>query len=399
MLFRIFLNLHAFIYAHNMEEKVKQRIALGTFFFLSGLTFATWASRIPTLKTFFDLNEAELGTILLAMPISSLIGLPISGWLVSKFDSRKPMLVGFLLFNVTLIWIGFVQTTLGLIVAISFFSFFMRILNIAINTQSIIVQRNFEKRIVGSFHGLWSTGGLVGVAISTLMVKMNIGIGTHLMSVSIFTTVLIIIAFLYTIKNDKSSTGNKLIFGKPDPFIVYLGVIIFLAAICEGGMFDWSGVSFKEVINEPIFTYGYLSFMACMAFSRFFSDKLVQRIGMKKTYIFSSLVIILGILVAVLFPYFWSALLGFCFVGFGTAALFPMTFALAGTSNKYSPGMAISIISTYGILGMFIGPPLIGYLAHAFGLKNAFLIFVVVGLLIIPISQLFFRSQSKLMRE
>jgi len=399
MLFRIFLNLHAFIYAHNMEEKVKQRIALGTFFFLSGLTFATWASRIPTLKTFFDLNEAELGTILLAMPISSLIGLPISGWLVSKFDSRKPMLVGFLLFNVTLIWIGFVQTTLGLIVAISFFSFFMRILNIAINTQSIIVQRNFEKRIVGSFHGLWSTGGLVGVAISTLMVKMNIGIGTHLMSVSIFTTVLIIIAFLYTIKNDKSSTGNKLIFGKPDPFIVYLGVIIFLAAICEGGMFDWSGVYFKEVINEPIFTYGYLSFMACMAFSRFFSDKLVQRIGMKKTYIFSSLVIILGILVAVLFPYFWSALLGFCFVGFGTAALFPMTFALAGTSNKYSPGMAISIISTYGILGMFIGPPLIGYLAHAFGLKNAFLIFVVVGLLIIPISQLFFRSQSKLMRE
>lgn len=391
--------MHAFIYAHNMEEKVKQRIALGTFFFLSGLTFATWASRIPTLKTFFDLNEAELGTILLAMPISSLIGLPISGWLVSKFDSRKPMLVGFLLFNVTLIWIGFVQTTLGLIVAISFFSFFMRILNIAINTQSIIVQRNFEKRIVGSFHGLWSTGGLVGVAISTLMVKMNIGIGTHLMSVSIFTTVLIIIAYLYTIKNDKSSTGNKLIFGKPDPFIVYLGVIIFLAAICEGGMFDWSGVYFKEVINEPIFTYGYLSFMACMAFSRFFSDKLVQRIGMKKTYIFSSLVIILGILVAVLFPYFWSALLGFCFVGFGTAALFPMTFALAGTSNKYSPGMAISIISTYGILGMFIGPPLIGYLAHAFGLKNAFLIFVVVGLLIIPISQLFFRSQSKLMRE
>ena len=204
------------------------------------------------------------------MPISSLIGLPISGWLVSKFDSRNPMLVSFLLFNVTLIWIGFVQTTLGLVVAISFFSFFMRIMNIAVNTQSIIVQRKFEKRIVGSFHGLWSTGGLVGVVFSTLMVQMNIGIANHLLGVSIFTTILIFIAYLYTIKNDKSSTGNKLIFGKPDPFIVYLGVIIFLAAICEGGMFDWSGVYFKEVINEPIFTYGYLSFMACMAFSRFF---------------------------------------------------------------------------------------------------------------------------------
>jgi len=378
-----------------MELKVKQRIALGTFFFLSGLSFATWASRIPTIKTFFNLNEAELGTILLAMPISSLIGLPISGWLVSKFDSRKPLLVSFVLFNLSLIWIGYIQTNLLLVIAISFFSFFMRILNIAMNTQSIILQRKFEKRIVGSFHGLWSTGGLVGVAFSTLMVKLNVSIGNHLLTVSIFTMILTFIAYLYTIKNDKSPTGNKLIFGKPDPFILYLGLIIFLAAICEGGMFDWSGVFFKEVIKEDVFTYGYLSFMACMALSRFFSDKLIQEIGTKKTYVFSSSVITTGILISVIFPYFWSALFGFCLVGFGTAAIFPMTFALAGTSEKYSPGMAISIISTYGILGMFIGPPMIGYLAHAFGLKNAFFVFVAVGLLIIPISQMFFRSQSK----
>ncbi|NCO63416.1 MAG: MFS transporter [Flavobacteriales bacterium] len=379
-----------------MDLKVKQRLALGTFFFLSGLSFATWASRIPTIKTFFNLNEAELGTILLAMPISSLIGLPISGWLVSKFDSRNPLLVSFTLFNISLIWIGYVQSTFALVIAISLFSFFMRILNIAMNTQSIILQRKFEKRIVGSFHGLWSTGGLIGVAFSTVMVKLNVSIESHLLGVSIFTMVLTLVAYLYTIKNDKSPTGNKLIFGKPDPFILYLGIIIFLAAICEGGMFDWSGVFFKEVIKEEVFTYGYLSFMACMALSRFYSDKLIQEIGTKKTFVFSAVVISVGILVAVIFPYFWTALLGFCLVGFGTAAIFPMTFALAGTSKKYSPGMAISIISTYGILGMFIGPPMIGYLAHAFGLKNAFLVFVVVGLLIIPISQMFFRSQSKM---
>ena len=378
-----------------MELKVKQRIALGTYFFLSGLSFATWASRIPTIKTFFDLNEAELGTVLLAMPISSLIGLPISGWLVSKFDSRQPLLVSFILFIFSLIWIGYIQTTFMLIVAISFFSFFMRILNIAMNTQSLILQRKFEKRIVGSFHGLWSTGGLVGVAFSTLMVKLNVGIANHLLTVSIFSLILIVIAYNFTIKNDKSPTGNKLIFGKPDPFILYLGVIIFLAAICEGGMFDWSGVFFKEVIKEDVFTYGYLSFMTCMALSRFYSDKLINKIGSKRTYVLSSTIITTGILIAILFPFFWSALLGFCLVGFGTAAIFPMTFMLAGTSKKYSPGMAISIISTYATLGMLIGPPLVGYVAQAFGLKNAFYIFVVAGLLFIPVSQLFFQYQKK----
>lgn len=378
-----------------MDLRNKQRVALSTYFFLSGITFASWASRIPTIKTFFDFNDAELGTVLLAMPISSLIGLPISGWLVSKFDSRKPLIVSFIFFCFSLIFIGYAKTTFLFILGICIFSFCMRVLNIAINTQSLTLQKKFEKSIVGSFHGLWSLGGLFGVLFSTLMIKMNISMEIHLLIISVLTLVVSIYTYQFTLKNDKSTTGNKILLGKPDPFILYLGLLIFFAAICEGGMFDWSGIYFKEVIKEDIFTYGYLSFMTCMALSRFFSDRLMQEIGLQKTYILSSSLIALGIFIAIIFPYFWSALIGFCLVGFGTAAIFPMTFALAGTSKKYSPGMAISIISTYAIIGMLIGPPLIGYLSHAFGLKNAFYIFVVVGLSFIPISMAFFKFQAK----
>jgi hypothetical protein len=271
----------------------------------------------------------------------------------------------------------------------------MRILNIAINTQSITLQKRYEKRVIGSFHGLWSTGGLVGVAFSTIMVKMAVSMQVHLLIIAVITLVAALVTYPFTIKNDKSPSGNKLIIGKPDPFILYLGLIIFFGAVCEGGMFDWSGVFFKEVVKEKVFTYGYLTFMTTMALSRFLSDRLVQRFGLQKTYVLSSLLIASGVLIAVLFPYFWSALLGFCFVGFGTAAIFPTTLALAGTSKKYSPGMAISIVSTYAIVGMLVGPPLIGYLAHAFGLRNAFYIFVVVGLMFIPFSYAFFRHQSK----
>lgn len=378
-----------------MELRNKQRIALSAYFFLSGICFASWASRIPTIKDFFGFNDAQLGTILLAMPISSLIGLPFSGWLVSKFDSRIPLIASFIAFSFALIFIGYANTPFLFVLSICVFSFFMRILNIAINTQSLTLQKKFDKSIVGSFHGLWSTGGLFGVAFSTIMIKFNVTMQIHLLIISIVTLIVSIYTYQFTLKNDKSSVGNKILLGKPDPFILYLGILIFLAAICEGGMFDWSGIYFKEVIKEDIFTYGYLSFMTCMALSRFFSDKLIQEIGLQKTFILSASLITLGILIAVVFPFFWSALIGFCLVGFGTAAIFPMTFGLAGTSKKYSPGMAISIISTYGIVGMLIGPPLIGYLSHAFGLKNAFYLFIVVGLLFIPISSAFFRYQAK----
>ena len=93
----------------------------------------------------------------------------------------------------------------------------------------------------------------------------------------------------------------------------------------------------------------------------------------------------------IIFPFFWPAIIGFSLTGIGVAAIIPMTFSLAGTSKKYSAGMAISIIATYGIIGMLLGPPLIGYLAHLFNLRVSFILLLFSGLMLIPISQLFFR--------
>jgi predicted MFS family arabinose efflux permease len=72
-----------------------------------------------------------------------------------------------------------------------------------------------------------------------------------------------------------------------------------------------------------------------------------------------------------------------------------MTYALAGGSKNYSPGMAISIIATYATLGMLAGPPLIGYLAHAFGLRVSFIAFALCGLVFIPVSRLFFQHKQR----
>lgn len=378
-----------------MDLRSRQRVFLGLFFFLSGFVFASWASRIPTIKTTFGYNEAELGTILLFMPISSLLGLPFSGWLVSRYDSRIPLTGGFLLLSVAILGIGFAPATPWLIGAISLLAFSFRILNISLNTQAIHLQKQFDKKINGSFHGLWSTGGIAGVGFSTLLVALKIPIHLHLSGVAVLTFLITVYGQGLLLRNDRAVTGNRLILGKPDPYIVYLGLMVFFAAICEGGMFDWGGVFFKEVVNVEIFTWGYLFFMISMALSRFASDRMVEKIGMPKTYLISSSFIVVGVALPVLFPRLWPSLIGFCFVGLGTASIIPMTFTLAGNSKKYSPGMAISIIATYSIVGMLIGPPLIGYLAHAFNLRFSFITFAVAGLMLIPISTMFFRYVRK----
>lgn len=377
-----------------MKTKQINRIALSVYFFLSGLCFASWASRIPTLKAFYNLNDAQLGSILLVMPIAALIGTVSSGWLISKFNNRDLLLFSFLFFAFALLGISLVQSAFLLIIVLAVFSICMRVLNIAMNAQSITLQSLYDKKIIGSFHGIWSLGGVIGVLFSTFMVEFGVNIKNHFLIIVLVTILATIMAYKYSLTKDKSTTGNKLIIGKPDPFIFYLGLLIFFAALCEGGMFDWSGIYFKEVVKEEVFTYGYLLFMVFMATSRFFLDSLLDKIGMPKLYIISGLLISIGTLITILFPHFWTALIGFCLVGIGVSAIFPMTYILAGKSKKYSPGMAISIIGTYAIVGMFIGPPLIGYLSHTFGLKNAFFTLVFCGAMFIPISQLFFKTQK-----
>ncbi|MGV3541487.1 MAG: MFS transporter [Rufibacter sp.] len=378
-----------------MQLHTRQRLALSLFFFLSGFNFASWASRIPTIKAALDLNEAELGSVLLSMPVSSLIGLPLSGWLVSKFETRLPLAAGFLLNSIFLAFIGLAPTAVYLVLVLFVFSLSMRVFNIAINTQAITLQNQSGKKMTGSLHGLWSTGGIAGVGVTTVMVSWEVGMVPHLIAVSLFSVVATVVAFPYLVRKDVSPSGNKLAFGKPDPFILYLGLLVFFAALCEGGMFDWSGVYFQQVIGEDVFTAGYLIFMAFMALSRFMSDNIIDQIGMPATYRLSSLLIFSGILLAIFFPSFWPAMVGFSLVGFGTAAVIPMTYSLAGTSQKYSPGIAISLIVTFGIVGMLLGPPMIGYLAHATSLKWAFLAFAVAGIMLIPVSRLFFKLENR----
>jgi MFS family permease len=379
-----------------MQLLAKQRIALSSFFFLAGLTFASWTSRIPTLKTALNMNEAQLGTTLLVMPVSSFIGLGLAGWLIEKYESRWPLLWSFCFLTVFIILIGKSDTILFFSVAIFLFALANRVLNIAINTQAINLQNLYPKKINGSFHGLWSVGGIAGVGTTTLMVANEIGIEAHFYFISALTLICTTVLFTILLKNDKSKTAGKIVWKKPDPVILILGLIILLTATVEGGMFDWSGIYFKDVVHVDIFTMGYFIFMTFMAISRFTSDWIISHLGMKKMFVLSASTIAVGLAIAVIFPFFIPAMVGFSLVGIGTASVIPMTLTLTGNSTKYSPGIAISLVSTFAMVGVLTAPPLIGFLAHFFGLRVSFIFLIMSSLAIIPASAKFFKLKESL---
>lgn len=358
------------------------RIAVGTLFFLQGLCFASWASRIPSIQQKLNLSESELGAVLLAIPVGSMISLPITGWLVAKFGSKRVVTLGVFLYSLTLITLGMAQNTFQLISYLLLFGFGGNFMNIGVNTQAIGVESLYKKPIMGSFHGMWSLAGFTGAALGTLMIGANVLPVQHFLLVTIFVVLAALISTRYTIAEDPNRQADQPIFARPDKSLLMLGIIAFCTMICEGAMFDWSGVYFQKVVqaDKAWVGAGYTAFMATMASGRFVSDWFAGKFGLKPTLQLSGILIAIGLLLAVLLPGLPTAIAGFLLVGAGVSSVIPLVYSAAGKSKVLSPGVALAAVSTIGFLGFLIGPPLIGLVAGATSLRISFAIIAVMGL-------------------
>lgn len=360
------------------------RIAVSVFFFIAGITSASWASRIPDIKDKLQLTEAALGGILFSLPAGQLVSLPLSGWLISKFGSRQLLIYASIFFPLTLILIPFAASGLQLIVVLFFFGLWANLFNISMNTQAVEIESMYGRSIMASFHGLWSLAGFCGAAIGNFFVSGNVSPLIHFICIAVFAGILITGFYRYTLPapaNNDEAGAKQPLFIKPDKFVLLLGLISFCCMLCEGSMADWSGIYFQNVVGSPdkFKTLGYVSFMATMASGRFLGDWLITKFGVKRILQFSGTLISGGLLVMILFPWLQAAITGCLLVGIGVSCVVPMVYGLAGRSKSMSPQFALAAVSTIGFMGFLLGPPVIGFIAQASSLRWSFALIAAMG--------------------
>lgn len=352
----------------------KRRVALGAFFFFVGLCFASWAARIPDIQTKFDLSEGQLGTLLLFLPMGSVIGLPIAGWAVHQFGSRIVIMVGAISYALTLPLIGLAPSIWLLLPVLILYGMLGNTMNISLNTQALNLEDQMGKNILASFHGLWSMAGFTGAGIGALMIYLGFSPAEHYGVVMIISLTIIFSAQRFIIKEKAASSEGGMVLKKPDALLLRISLIAFLGMMCEGCMFDWSGVYFKKVVNaDPsLVALGYVAFMASMASGRFVTDKIAARFTKVAVIQVSGVLIFLGLSLAVVFPSVEISTFGFLLVGLGVASIIPLSYSIAGRSKLYAPSVALALVSTISFFGFLLGPPLIGFVADLFNLKTSF---------------------------
>lgn len=359
------------------------------------MVFSSWAVRIPAIQDFHGLSEVTLGTILLAKPVASLLCMPFAAQAVHLFGSRRVLLTAILLYGCALAGIGFMPSVPLLMANLFFFSLASNFVNISINTQAIGLEKVYRRSVMGSLHGLWSFAGIVGGGFGAFMISQKISPSLHFMIICGLVFVGAFSAAPHLLR-DPPSTGpvRRKFFELPDRSLFLLGVIAFFSLLCEGTMFDWSGVYFKKIVGAEggWIGAGYTAFMITMAATRFFSDSLRETLGTRKILLISGIMIFSGLTLSIALPVLPVAITGFLLVGAGVSSIIPLVYSLAGKTGTMSTSSAVTAVATTGYFGFLLGPPMIGWIAGASSLRVSFFVIAVMGLVISWLSRFLFQD-------
>ena len=363
------------------------RGAVAAMFFMAGLCFSSWASRIATIQQKLSLSDAGLGAVLFALPVGLMLSLPLSGWLVTKIGSRRLLAAALVMYGLILISLGVVSEVYQLLICLIGFGLASNAVNISVNTQAVATESLYSKPIMASFHGVWSLAGFVGAGIGTFMIGKGILPAPHFICIAVVTVISVVVCWRY-LHNDRKPVHTGSAFAIPDTSLITLGLIAFCSMVCEGAMFDWSVIYFKKIVlaEKGWMVAGYTAFMCTMALGRFVADKFSARFGLKTTLQVSGTLSTIGLLIAVIFPALPTAIMGFMLVGAGVSSVVPMVYSAAGKSTTMSPGASIAAVSTIGFIGFLIGPPVIGFLSGAFTLRIAFVFIAFMGSCVVVLS-------------
>ena len=229
----------------------KYRASVSLLFFLCGINFASWATRIPDFKEKLHLNDSELGTILMGLPIGSLLSLPLAGWLITKYESKWICLVAVIMNIFVLPILGYSPNSFGLFIGLFLFGMAGDILNIAMNTQVVTLEKTMNKQIMSSFHALFSFGLMLGAFLGGIILNYRISSFHHLLMIGGLN--FISIPFFWSNllpdhfkKNHVNREGKNKSFFDLGTHLFTLSFIAFCGMRCEGALADWITLYFNE---------------------------------------------------------------------------------------------------------------------------------------------------------
>jgi MFS family permease len=352
------------------------RWAVSAMFLVNGFLMGSWAPQIPFMLPRHGIGEFELGLLILTFGAGAVGAMVFAGALIHALGSRKVVMIMATIACLSLSLVVFAPSVMLVAVALVVFGATGGTMDVAMNANSVEVERRLNRAIMSASHGFWSLGGFIGGSIGGVLIA-NFGVHAHAALISAL-SLAITWAFapmLVTEAHHEEGGAAKPKFAWPKGTAIFiLGFMALFCMIPEGGVLDWSALYLSKELNADVATSGlpFGLFSAAMALMRFLGDGVRNRFGAVATMRISGAVAALGMLAAALAPDSWFAIAAFALAGAGIANMVPIAFSAAGAQPGLSPGVGISIVTMTGYSGILVAPSAIGFVAQHVGFRVTF---------------------------
>jgi MFS family permease len=362
-------------------------------FFMNGFGFATWASRIPSVRRDLDLGAGQLGLLLLMVSVGSLLALPSTGHWVQRFGTARVVAVGATLLGSGLVVAGFGAGALGSI-PVTAAGLFLTGLgtgswDVSMNVEGAEVERRLGRSVMPRFHAAFSLGTVAGGLIGALVTYAGIGVTWHVGISGVLAGVLgaaCVRGFLHDARpaqpheeGQERTESRHPLRAWTEPRTLAIGVLVLAMALTEGVANDWLGVAVVDGYGAPAWlgSAAFATFVAAMTLGRVSGTVLLDAFGRLPVLWTSMAVAAAGVLLVVLGHVAVLVVVGILLWGLGASLGFPVGMSAASDDPAHAAAR-VSVVATIGYTAFLGGPPLLGFLGSHFGVLHALLVVSVV---------------------
>ncbi|HEY3936937.1 MAG TPA: MFS transporter [Bryobacteraceae bacterium] len=355
-------------------------------FLIHGLVISTWVSRIPFVKGTLHLSDGAFGFTLLGMAVGSVIGIPVCGWLVTRYGSRRACIWTSIGLCLSLVAPALAFNAVTLFAALLVFGAMAGSNDVAMNSQAVAVEKRIGTPTMSRFHAMFSVGGIAGAAAGGLLAARAVPAPLHFLVVAVLVSL-----FSLSTAPLLMETGSESL-DRPRPRLSLRHFPITLLVLCaigfciflsEGAIADWTAIYLKQVLSAGpgLAAAGYAVFSFAMAISRLGGDAVTVRLGPAWTIRAGAILAACGLTSALLVHSPYWALPGFALVGAGFSSIIPLVFAAGGRIKSIGEGAGVAAVSGLGYLGFLVGPPVIGLISQFTSLRIGLAFVVLLSVL------------------
>jgi MFS family permease len=373
-----------------LRQYSRARIAITTAFIINGTVIGALYARIPDIKEQLDVSNSALGIALLCLPLGLLFGLGFSGKQSAKRGSAPVTHYSTYALAIALLIVGPVINYYTFCLTFVLFGACLATQDVAMNSHAIVLEHEADKRYMSTFHATFSMGALGGGILGGFFAQQK----TTIMWQCAFIAMLIFLANFF-VRNmflsadlDKHAVEGKKKIKRPKIFII-VGLLGTCAAIGEGSAGDWGAILARDTFNATPFisTLPYICFSAAMVIGRLFGDRLATKYGPMNLIIGGGSIAGIGLGGGLLVGGIGGVVFGWFAAGIGLSIVVPMLFTQAGEIAKtrfegqFAPSEGVAIVSGIAYFGFLVGPPILGFLGDAIGLRWALMVPAILALI------------------